>query len=120
LLAENKALKEENQALKIRLGLAEHPESRPSPEGTRRDASLEYPFFHLDNKADPTEKIRLFMSLFRGRDDLYAKRWESKDGTRHGYTPACLNEGELGLCRKFSIKCASCSHISEKGLTNPG
>jgi hypothetical protein len=32
------------------------------------------------------QQIKLFMSLFRGRDDVYARRWE-KDG-RSGYTPA--------------------------------
>ena len=26
------------------------------------------------------EKIALFRSLFRGREDVYAVRWESKDG----------------------------------------
>src|SRR6266852_219961 len=32
-------------------------------------------------------KIALFRSLFRGRDDVYAYRWESRDG-RSGYAPA--------------------------------
>jgi hypothetical protein len=39
LLAENKALKEENLFLKARLGLAEPLESRSSPEGVQQDAS---------------------------------------------------------------------------------
>jgi hypothetical protein len=38
------------------------------------------------------------MSLFKGRDDVYAKRWESKDGTRSGYSPACRNEWKRDLC----------------------
>lgn len=32
------------------------------------------------------EKIALFRSLFRGREDVYARRWESPDG-RTGYMP---------------------------------
>ncbi len=32
------------------------------------------------------QKIELFRSLFCGRDDVYAARWESPDG-RHGYSP---------------------------------
>lgn len=32
------------------------------------------------------QKVELFRSLFRGRDDVYAARWESPDG-RHGYSP---------------------------------
>lgn len=38
------------------------------------------------------EKSRCFMSLFRGRTDVFAKRWEKKDGSRSGYSPACYNE----------------------------
>ena len=50
------------------------------------------------------------MSLFRGREDLYAKRWESKDGAKSGYTPVCMNERKSGLCKKFTVKCGSCEH----------
>lgn len=32
------------------------------------------------------EKVALFRSLFRGREDVYARRWESPDG-RTGYSP---------------------------------
>lgn len=32
------------------------------------------------------DQIQLFMSLFRGRNDIYAKRWEKDD--RNGYSPA--------------------------------
>ncbi len=75
LLAENQALKEENLALKARLGLAEPPESRISQEEeVQQDVSSSGPSLHLKDSANPTEKIRLFMSLFKGRDDLYAKR----------------------------------------------
>jgi len=80
LLAENKALKEENLSLKARLGLAEPPESRSSEERVQQDASPSEPSFPLKAGANPTEKIRLFMSLFKGRDDLYAKRWEGREG----------------------------------------
>jgi len=34
----------------------------------------------------PDEKIQLFRGLFRGREDVYATRWESPDG-RTGYSP---------------------------------
>ena len=92
LLDENKALKEENLSLKARLGLAEPTESQSSDEErVQQDASPSEPSFHLEAGANPTAKIRLFMSLFKGRDDLYAKRWESKEG-RAGYAPVCLNE----------------------------
>lgn len=37
-------------------------------------------------KLSTAEKIKLFRSLFRGREDVYALRWESPDG-RSGYSP---------------------------------
>jgi hypothetical protein len=40
----------------------------------------------VTNNSSPQEKIKLFMSLFRGRDDVYAKRWQSKE-SKIGYSP---------------------------------
>lgn len=37
-------------------------------------------------KLSTSEKIALFRSLFRGREDVYAQRWEGPDG-RSGYSP---------------------------------
>ncbi len=112
LLAENEALKDENLALKIQLGLAEPLERKPLTESAEQEVPLPGTSSIVTATADPAEKIRLFMSLFKGREDLYAKRWESKDGARAGYTPVCQNEREPGLCRKFEVKCASCNHRS--------
>ena len=39
------------------------------------------------------ERIGLFRSLFRGREDAYAIRWESKDG-RTGYMPKADRDGK--------------------------
>ena len=36
-------------------------------------------------------RIALFKSLFRGREDVYARRWESPDG-RSGYSPAAARD----------------------------
>ncbi|MBM7573606.1 TOTE conflict system archaeo-eukaryotic primase domain-containing protein [Aquibacillus albus] len=60
----------------------------------------------------PKEKsaISLFMNLFRGRTDVFAKRWESSTTGKSGYSPACGNEWDKELCRKPKIKCQDCSH----------
>jgi hypothetical protein len=34
----------------------------------------------LNNFSEDKDKIDLFMSLFRGRDDVFAKRWQNKMG----------------------------------------
>ncbi|HEX5007911.1 MAG TPA: DEAD/DEAH box helicase family protein [Hyphomonadaceae bacterium] len=53
-------------------------------------------------------KIRLFRSLFRGRDDVYPRRFESRKTGKAGYAPACANEWIRGICEKPRIKCAEC------------
>jgi hypothetical protein len=36
-------------------------------------------------------KVDLFRSLFRGRDDVYPRRFESRTSGKSGYAPACAN-----------------------------
>ena len=50
------------------------------------------------------------MSLFRGRDDVYAKRWENQIKGTAGYSPACGNEWKPGLCQKPKSKCSVCKN----------
>jgi hypothetical protein len=91
LLAENQALKEENLSLKARLGLNHLPEDQFPREGVQPDVSTSAPSYPLKVTAS-TEKVRLFIPLFKGRDDVYAKRWESKE-RRAGYAPVCRIQG---------------------------
>jgi superfamily II DNA or RNA helicase len=58
----------------------------------------------------PDAKIALFRSLFRGRDDVYPRRFENRRTGKAGYAPACGNEWVRDLCEKPRIKCAACSH----------
>jgi superfamily II DNA or RNA helicase/very-short-patch-repair endonuclease len=63
------------------------------------------------NSHSPAEnKIALFRSLFRGRDDVYPRRFESRKTGKSGYQPACANEWVRGLCDKRKVKCAECSN----------
>ena len=50
------------------------------------------------------------MSLFRGREDVYAKRWHSEKSGKSGYRPVCLNEWNTWLCDKRKTKCADCEN----------
>gem|GEM_PF-5191503 len=38
------------------------------------------------------EKLALFRRLFRGREDVYAVRWENAKLGRGGYKPACRSQ----------------------------
>lgn len=37
------------------------------------------------------DRINIFMSLFRGRSDVFARRWEKYDGSISGYSPAYVD-----------------------------
>lgn len=63
------------------------------------------------------ERIRIYKKLFKGREDVFSIRWESKSG-KSGYTPACTNEWHPTLCKKPSIKCADCQHRKFIPLTD--
>ena len=64
----------------------------------------------LDNHSSPEDKIALFRSLFRGRDDVYPRRFESRRTGKSGYQPACANEWVRDVCEKPRVKCAECAH----------
>lgn len=54
------------------------------------------------------EKIECFLSMFRGREEMYARRYYSTKTGKSGYTPVCKNEWVQGLCDKRRYKCADC------------
>ncbi len=56
-----------------------------------------------------SEKLSIFMNLFRGRDDVFPKRWDNQKTGKSGYSPACHNEWVKGVCNKPHIKCGDCS-----------
>lgn len=63
------------------------------------------------------EKIDFFLSLFRGREDVYAKRYHNLKSNKSGYVPACRNEWEPGLCDKKAYRCPECPNRAFKPLT---
>jgi len=64
----------------------------------------------VDHHSSPEAKISLFGSFFRGRTDVYPRRFESRRTGKTGYAPACSNEWVPGVCEKPRIKCAECPH----------
>lgn len=66
----------------------------------------------------PKEKVSLFRRLFRGRDDVFPVRWESKKSGKAGYSPACANEWRAGICHKPRIKCGDCNQRLLEPLTD--
>lgn len=82
---ECRRLREENARLKAMLGIPESVEARIIP--SRADVSEAHSSKSGGDLSTPEGKISLFRSLFRGREDVYAIRWEGKGG-KSGYSPA--------------------------------
>jgi len=81
-------LQRENRRLTEILGLHPTPDVGDL-EGIRgADAQLDLPLFQVDRSSSPDAKVGLFRSLFIGRDDVYAVRWESARTGKHGWVPA--------------------------------
>lgn len=85
-LAEIESLRAENERLRGLLGLNGDREAAPP---VAWEPTLFVPAVPLrpvvDRRSSPADKIGLFRSLFAGRDDVYAVRWETTGrGSRGG------------------------------------
>ena len=58
-----------------------------------------------------SSKMKLFRSIFKGRQDIVPRHWSSKDGLRSGYSPLCRNEWKRGLCQRLCRTCNSSDYI---------
>ena len=64
------------------------------------------------------ERIALFRSLFRGREDVFPRRFESKKTGKSGYQPVCRNEWIKPVCQKPKIKCGECENRNFVSLSD--
>ncbi len=88
-------LRKENTQLRKLLGMndpAKAKEIQPSFWESSADQS-DLPA--VTAQASPEEKIRLFRTLFRGREDVYALFWINERTGKKGYSPACLDRWEV-------------------------
>lgn len=65
----------------------------------------------------PEQKIAIFRGLFRGREDVFARRWYSVASGKSGYQPVCLREWNAQFCDKKKYKCADCPNRQFAPLT---
>lgn len=62
----------------------------------------------VHSQSSAQEKIAFFLSMFKGREGIYAKRYYSVKSGKSGYTPVCKNEWVEGLCDKRMHRCPEC------------
>ena len=89
---------------------------------TRMKEDMNTPIYSLVSVPTITlsidERIRLFQSLFKGREDVFARRWFSKTTGKSGYQPVCINEWKQGLCDKKKYRCVICPNRNFAPLTS--
>jgi superfamily II DNA or RNA helicase len=117
LLEKVDCLTKENNQLKTQIELtrAAIPRNNASAINSEKCIHDDEPtdrncFSDVDSQSDTLSKIRLFMSLFKGREEVYAKRWENKNKGTSGYSPVCLNQWQTRVCGKPKISCSKCEH----------
>lgn len=89
--------------------LAELKEEQKQLSALKEQRQKSIPIAPDSNSYSPEQKIAIFRSLFRGRTDVFANRWQNKQG-RSGYSVACDNEWVQGICHKPRVKCQDCKH----------
>ena len=96
----------------------------------------------VTHQSSRQDKIKLFRDLFKGREDVYPKRFESSKTGKKGYSPVCVNdkfawwanlhaeaahrargrdapsEWHPTLCHKPRIKCGDCQYRAYLPVTD--
>ena len=63
----------------------------------------------INHSSSNLAKINLFRSLFVGREDVFARRYENEKKGTSGYTPCCRNQWGAGCVLKQHKKCSECT-----------
>lgn len=114
LLQQNEALRQENEVLKSLL-YAHGIEYKP--KHVEEKVVAYSPITLTSVKFSIEERVAIFHSLFKGREDVFARRWFSKTTGKSGYQPVCINEWRRGVCDKKKYKCADCPNRHFAPLT---
>lgn len=113
---ENEALRQENELLRSQLAQLSHDEVC-SADVSVNSAEVETvsnfdsecnQIISVTHHSSSDEKIYLFRSLFRGREDVFARRWYNSSKGTSGYQPVCENEWNRDYCDKTRFRCSQC------------
>src|SRR5438876_4786407 len=99
--------REESRLLRLEAGISE-AQARLTTLKTALAARGEPIETSPSTLSTAVEKVALFRSRFRGREDMYPRFWTNARTGRKGYAPACGNEWARGVCEKPRVKCGEC------------
>ena len=103
LIKENEKLKKENKYLKRLL-----EENDIHYAEIREVENVEY---------TKDEKIRIYTSYFKGRNDIFAERYFRKSDNQKGYSPVCRNKYSVNCDFKKYVSCKGCPYKNYFGMS---
>lgn len=115
LLEKYNLLLEENRNLKREIAILNDQSTNTEQNIEKNNDEKIVP---VNKFSSPQDKIKLYRSLFRGREDVFARRWYSKNSEKSGYQPVCENEWDMALCDKKKYKCSACPNRKLAALTD--
>lgn len=104
LIKENEKLKKENKYLKRLL-----EENDIHYAEIREVENVEY---------TKDEKIKIYTSYFKGRNDIFAERYFRKSDNQKGYSPVCRNKYSINCDLQKYARCKGCPHKDYYGMSN--
>ena len=116
IIARIHELEEENKRLKSLL--EKHGISYDAKEQNGvAEASKSQEYNSSHSQLSLQEKVELFRNLFKGREDVFAKRWYSNTTNQSGYQPVCEREWDRNYCDKRKYKCVECPNRQFSSLS---
>lgn len=90
-----KKLELENRKLRRQLELANNIST--SETAVQQEVAPANESQDVNQNSSPIDKIQLFRNIFRGREDIYAKRWYNFKKAKSGYAPAYECDNVFGF-----------------------
>ena len=108
---EAERLRAENERLRAFLALAQRTQTIPTSENERHHPLPSRRRPPVDSTSAVAEKMAVIRRLFRGREDVYALRWENTCTGKSGYAPAAA-----GGFRGARDGPQSCLYLTDEAL----
>ena len=118
LLAENRRLHRDRSISPQEPGKVSRSPASVRPDSSPVTGKQATGSLIVNNESPLSEKVRLFRSLFRGREDVFARLWWSQKSQRVGYSPVCRHEWNPAWCDKPRVKCGACPNQDYTPVTD--
>jgi len=100
LLAENRRLRRDYSIGAQAAGKVSLPPSGMKSDSLIVTGKVATDSVPINDDSPLSEKVKLFRSLFRGREDVFARQWWSRKSQRVGYSPVTTGTGHIAVSQE--------------------